>query len=454
RDSSRTNKKKHRVEKFSLDNSQPHPKPIKQLEFGNKFAFPITKLPATVSSPDPIVALGTKISLPAVEPCTPVRDVSMTLTDAISLDFCPDTVASAVCENSSPPELGAPLPPSRFRPGQPFTAVYATTPDSTHTHRIPMGPRRNCILKSAADEKHFLDIPIDFRRQVRLTRFESEERHLLDTAESDLDRDFLTNSFDALLKRDGNGLIAIALQYMASKGETPAYTAVAPTKGATILPVKITVDAPTEGAAKKKAARKQKKARHKARKEAPEDMDVDMTADSPGPEPQAAATTSPEAATTTTSTPAAATGRAGKAAVPTSQPAAAKAAKPSSSQRTAAVPAAAKTPAKKSWAGVARSAITTFAATTSEAAWTIVTGKKSTATVIADDDKILVLKGAKKLPDPRLLRNTINGSGFMHVVAARLSAKGNAVLTCASPESHAARVAAATEADGLEVRGH
>ncbi|CAK7275633.1 hypothetical protein SEPCBS119000_006771 [Sporothrix epigloea] len=39
------------------------------------------------------------------------------------------------------------------------------------------------------------------------------------------------------------------------------------------------------------------------------------------------------------------------------------------------------------------------------------------------------------MPNPRLLRDTINGRGVMHVVGARLSAKGNAVLTCASAAS-------------------
>ena len=194
-------------------------------------------------------------------------------------------------------------------------------------------------------------------------------------------------------------------------------------------------DVPAEGAAKKKASRKQRKARRTARKEAAENMDVEMTADSLDPQSQATVTTSPVAATTTASTPAAAAGRASKVAAPTSRPAAAKAAKPSSSQRAAAAPAAAKSPVKMTWASVAKTAITTAAAATPEAAWTVVTGKKTTATVTDSDDKILVLKGAKKLPDPRLLRITINGTSFMHVVAARLSAKGNAVLTCASPES-------------------
>ncbi|CAK7275648.1 hypothetical protein SEPCBS119000_006781, partial [Sporothrix epigloea] len=39
------------------------------------------------------------------------------------------------------------------------------------------------------------------------------------------------------------------------------------------------------------------------------------------------------------------------------------------------------------------------------------------------------------MPSPRVLRDTINGRGVMHVVGARLSAKGNAVLTCASATS-------------------
>ncbi|CAK7275645.1 hypothetical protein SEPCBS57363_006814, partial [Sporothrix epigloea] len=210
----------------------------------------------------------------------------------------------------------------------------------------------------------------------------------------------------------------------------------------TPVPTQNAVEVPTEGTNKKSKSQK-KKDRKKARNAAASSAknvpgastDVEMTGyDTPSPvtsakvsEKPASARQSPAASTTSGN--AAITPRHAAAKVTASSIA------PRTAPRTAAVPTAAKTPAKKSWAGVAKSAVTTVAATTPEAAWTVVTGKKSTVTVADSDDKILVLKGAKKLPDPRLLRNTINGSGMMHVVAARLSTKGNAVLTCASPAS-------------------
>ncbi|CAK7275678.1 hypothetical protein SEPCBS119000_006803, partial [Sporothrix epigloea] len=85
------------------------------------------------------------------------------------------------------------------------------------------------------------------------------------------------------------------------------------------------------------------------------------------------------------------------------------------SKPTAVAVAPAKAPVKKSWAGVAKSAVTsvaasavTVAAATQEAGWTVVTGKNTTAAVVDGDDKILVLKGAKSMQNPRLLRDTIN----------------------------------------------
>ncbi|CAK7275669.1 hypothetical protein SEPCBS119000_006796, partial [Sporothrix epigloea] len=163
-------------------------------------------------------------------------------------------------------------------------------------------------------------------------------------------------------------------------------------------------------------------------------MDVEMTVANDEPQPKATAAVTTTPATEATAT----TGNANNAATPPVRSAPVKAAAPQPTPRTAATTSP-KTPAKKSWAGVARSvakpAAAVTVAATQEAGWTVVTGKNTAAAVVDGDDKILVLKGAKTMPSPRLLRDTINGRGVMHVVGARLSAKGNAVLTCASAAS-------------------
>ena len=192
----------------------------------------------------------------------------------------------------------------------------------------------------------------------------------------------------------------------------------------------------TEGTKKQPNGQKKEDSRQKARKAAaasvanvPEPATgVEMArSDTPGP---ATAAKVGEKTASARQSPVTTTGTSGVAAT-TPCRTAAKATAP----RTAAAPTTARAPATKSWASIAKSATTTAAAANPKAAWTVVTGKKTSVTVTDTDDKILDLKGAKKLPEPRLLRNTINGSGMMHVVAARLSAKGNAVLTCASPAS-------------------
>ncbi|CAK7274338.1 hypothetical protein SEPCBS57363_006113 [Sporothrix epigloea] len=334
----------------------------------------------------------------------------------------------------------------------------AATTDTSSPSILPgLRVSRHAIWCSSGSKRTRDDSPSPCR-QVRLVSASDADTTLMHSTSCYEERELVRNISAALARRDYDALVEAAVSFenmmspdlvAADLGREYAFNS-GTNKPAVAAPAAAQEAAklPTEGTKKKSKSQKKKEAAKKARTEAATDaMDVDLIASgtpsdngkTPVPQPATTPAIKPASTTTKAKPTATAIGRASNAAVATAiataRPTAAKAVVTSPSQRSAAAPAAARDPAKKSWASVAKAAVTTAAATTPEAAWTVVTGKKSTVTVADSDDKILVLKGAKKLPDPRLLRNTINGPGLMHVVAARLSAKGNAVITCASPQS-------------------
>ena len=205
------------------------------------------------------------------------------------------------------------------------------------------------------------------------------------------ERELVRNISAALARRDYDALVSAAVSFRDKM--SPDLVAADLGRDYAFSPsISKQPEVPTEGTKKRSKGQKNKDSRRKARKAAaasvanvPEPAtDVEMAgSDTPGPATAAKVGEKPASArqspvTTTVTSGVAAT---------TPCRTAAKATSP----RTAAAPAAARAPATKSWASIAKSAITTAAATTPAAAWTVVTGKKTSATVTDTDNKILVL---------------------------------------------------------------
>ncbi|CAK7567967.1 MAG: hypothetical protein SEPTF4163_005945, partial [Sporothrix epigloea] len=403
---------------------------------------------ATTSTPAP-AHLDASTELSSSDPIA--HDSQLPTTTSSSPESLPHTPICA--EAPSPPvrqqsDASSPLPAadkaSRLAFGlgdeTPFMALDATIPSSAtkdgaattsaSSPPIVQGLRdpRHAVWCSSGSKRTYDESP-SLSRQIRLVSASDANSTLMHSTSCYEERELVRNISAALARRDYDALVSAAVSFR-DKMSPDLVAADLDRDYAFSSDMNKSPEVLTEGTKKQPKGQKKKEARRKARKAAaasvanvPEPAtDVEMAgSDTPGPATAAKVGEKPASAR---QSPAATTGTSGVAAT-TPWRTAAEATAP----RTAAASTAARAPATKSWASIAKSATTTAAAATPKAAWTVVTGKKTSATVTDTDNKILVLKGAKKLPDPRLLRNTINGSGMMHVVAARLSAKGNAVLT-------------------------
>ncbi|CAK7275616.1 hypothetical protein SEPCBS119000_006761, partial [Sporothrix epigloea] len=198
--------------------------------------------PTILSSPDPLASTDTLPPSTITIPQTPI----FAATSVPTSDELPEAfVAQPTLDTDvQPVPFTSPLLP-RLTPTTP-----SPVPDDIHTLPAITASTwgKSFVRKRAEDklnsgfqwrplagQKHGSDKDINGRRFVQVT---DAETNILESATSDTDREFLTASIQALLKRDCIALVDCAFRYMKWSGIVPVCT---------IAPAQSVPSSPTEG---------------------------------------------------------------------------------------------------------------------------------------------------------------------------------------------------------------